>query len=204
MLNTSITPPRVPLIDPRTGLIDRAWYLFFLSLNSVANSVIDDPAIGSSSESLISSYDATLQALAQDVGTQPTPVNLSAEIIKQLEAAGLVDQSSALLSQVVELQKQLEALASQIACSCTELTAELQKQLEALASQIACPCTELTAELQKQLEALQLQPADTFGTMASQNIGISGTAALAKITALGTDGSLTFTNGIITSYVAPT
>lgn len=34
--------------------------------------------------------------------------------------------------------------------------------------------------------------------------GISGTAALAKLTALGTDGSLTFTDGIITAYVAPT
>jgi hypothetical protein len=34
--------------------------------------------------------------------------------------------------------------------------------------------------------------------------GISGTAALAKLTALGTDGSLTFVDGIITAYVAPT
>jgi hypothetical protein len=40
--------------------------------------------------------------------------------------------------------------------------------------------------------------------MAFENIGISGTAALAKLTALGTDGSLTFTDGIITAYVAPT
>jgi hypothetical protein len=43
-----------------------------------------------------------------------------------------------------------------------------------------------------------------LGTMAFQNVGISGTAALAKITTIGTDGSLTFTNGIITAYVAPT
>ena len=43
-----------------------------------------------------------------------------------------------------------------------------------------------------------------LGTMAFKNIGISGTAALAKITALGADGSLTFTDGIITAYVAPT
>jgi hypothetical protein len=40
--------------------------------------------------------------------------------------------------------------------------------------------------------------------MAFQNVGISGTAALAKLTLAGTDGSLTFTNGIITAYVAPT
>jgi hypothetical protein len=43
-----------------------------------------------------------------------------------------------------------------------------------------------------------------LGTMAFQNVGISGTAALAKLTLVGTDGSLTFTNGIITAYVAPT
>ena len=29
---TNITPPRVALTDPRTGLIAREWYLFFLSL----------------------------------------------------------------------------------------------------------------------------------------------------------------------------
>jgi hypothetical protein len=33
MLNPIITPPRVPLVDLRTGVIDRAWYLFLLSLN---------------------------------------------------------------------------------------------------------------------------------------------------------------------------
>jgi hypothetical protein len=43
-----------------------------------------------------------------------------------------------------------------------------------------------------------------LGTMASQNTGISGTAALAKLTSLGSDGSLTFSNGIITAYIAPT
>ena len=32
MVNTNITPPRVPLTDPRTGLIAREWYLFLLSL----------------------------------------------------------------------------------------------------------------------------------------------------------------------------
>ena len=42
---TPITPPRVPLIDPRTGLIDRAWYLFFLSLNDIATNVVDDGKI---------------------------------------------------------------------------------------------------------------------------------------------------------------
>lgn len=29
---TPVTPPRVPLLDPRTGLITREWYLFFASM----------------------------------------------------------------------------------------------------------------------------------------------------------------------------
>ena len=43
-----------------------------------------------------------------------------------------------------------------------------------------------------------------LGTMATQNIGISTTAALAKLTVAGTNGSLTVVNGIITAYTAPT
>jgi hypothetical protein len=106
---TPITPPRVPLIDPRTGLIDRAWYLFFLSLLNAAT-IVDDGGLGTDTVSLIASYDAALQALAQSVETQPLPVDLSAELTKQIEAAGLVNESSALLSQIAEMQKQLEAL----------------------------------------------------------------------------------------------
>src|SRR6267378_5718654 len=30
--STTITPPRVPLIDERTGLISREWFRFFLNL----------------------------------------------------------------------------------------------------------------------------------------------------------------------------
>lgn len=68
---TPITPPRVPLIDPRTGLIDRAWYLFFLSLNDIATGVVDDVNLGVDSISLIASYDQALQTLAQEVETLP-------------------------------------------------------------------------------------------------------------------------------------
>jgi hypothetical protein len=112
MLNPIITPPRVPLVDPATGLVNRAWYLFFLSLNNVANAVVDDPVVGPSAESLIASYDALLQTLAQEVQTQPS-------------------QESA-LDQIAELQKQIDGLQKQIECPCTELTAELQKQVDAL------------------------------------------------------------------------
>ena len=87
---TPVTPPRVPLIDPRTGLIDRAWYLFFVSLNNVATGVIDDSGLTFSSETLIASYDAALFSVNQDLQTQPS--------------------TSAIESQVVEIQKQIQAL----------------------------------------------------------------------------------------------
>jgi hypothetical protein len=79
----------VALIDPRTGLIDRAWYMFFLSLNNAATAVVDSDT-GTNTDSLLASYDAALQTLAQNVDTQP------------------IGQES----QIAEIQKQLEALAS--------------------------------------------------------------------------------------------
>ena len=87
---TPITPPRVPLIDPRTNLIDRAWYLFFLSLNNIASGVIDDSGLTFSSESLLASYDAALRSVNQELQTLPL--------------------DSALVSQTAEMQKQIEAL----------------------------------------------------------------------------------------------
>ena len=93
MLNAPITPPRVPLIDRRTGLIDRAWYLFFLSLNDVATSVIDDSGLTFSAESVIASYDAALRVVNQDLQTLPSTVD-----------------SNSLVSQIAELQKQVEGL----------------------------------------------------------------------------------------------
>ena len=105
-----ITPPRVPLVDPRTGLIDRAWYLFFLSLNNVATTVIDNPSIGPTADSLIASYDAALQELTQDVGIQPVVADPNANLQKQIDDAGIADMSSALLAQVAEQQKQIDGL----------------------------------------------------------------------------------------------
>jgi hypothetical protein len=109
---TPITPPRVPLIDPRTGLIDRAWYLFFLSLFNASQSV-NDVLVAPNTASLLASYDAALQALAQNVNTQPAPVDLSEELAKQIQAVSLEDCCSALVSQLAEVQKQIEALQAQ-------------------------------------------------------------------------------------------
>ena len=107
MLNPIITPPRVPLVDPDTGLISRAWYLFFLSLNNVANDVVNDPVVGPSAESLIASYDALLQTLTQEMQTQPSPSDLvsqMAEMQKQIDAMSLIPaQVTAMLAQLADV-----------------------------------------------------------------------------------------------------
>jgi hypothetical protein len=107
MLNPIITPPRVPLVDPNTGLVNRAWYLFFLSLNNVANAVVDDPDVGPSADSLIASYDAALLTLTQEVETQPdlnALVSQIAEQQKQIDALALLPaQVTAMLSQLADV-----------------------------------------------------------------------------------------------------
>lgn len=86
---TPVTPPRVPLIDSRTGFIDRAWYMFFVSLfNASQNN--DGWQKGADVNSLLASYDAALQALAQAAEAQPS--------------------NSALANEIAELQKQVEGL----------------------------------------------------------------------------------------------
>lgn len=115
---TPITPPRVPLIDPRTGLIDRAWYLFFLSLNNIATNVVDDVNLATDSISLIASYDAALLALAQEVETLPPVVTLPVPDV-------LGDCCSALESQIVEMQKQIEALQVQPIVDTAAITAAI-------------------------------------------------------------------------------
>ena len=99
-----ITPPRVPLVDPRTGLIDRAWYLFFLSLNRAVTGVIDESGVTFSAESTIASVEAELQTLAQFAETLPPVVALPAP-------DALTDCCSGLVSQIAEMQKQIDALA---------------------------------------------------------------------------------------------
>ena len=99
---TPITPPRVPLIDPRTGLIDRAWYMFFLSLFNAAT-VVDQGDISPNVVSLLASYDAALLSVNQELQTLPPVVTLPVPDV-------LGDCCSALESQMAEMQKQIEAL----------------------------------------------------------------------------------------------
>jgi len=97
--NTNITPPRVPLIDERTGLISREWYRFFLNLfvltgsgsnvasltdlqlgppvvttetfNALLPDVVDNEATVSGLQSQIAELATNVQALAS--APMPTP-----------------------------------------------------------------------------------------------------------------------------------
>jgi hypothetical protein len=115
----------VPLIDPRTGLIDRAWYLFFLSLQDIATAVVDDGGTGADAISLLASYDQALMSVNQELQTLPPTVDLSAELIKQIQEANLVDCCSALVSQMAEMQKQIEALQVQPIVDTAAITAAI-------------------------------------------------------------------------------
>lgn len=86
---TNITPPRVPLTDPRNGLISREWYLFLLSLFNQT---------GGSAVSL------------EDVQKGPPTQDL--DISALLAQASLnAESSSALLSQYATLANDVQALA---------------------------------------------------------------------------------------------
>lgn len=68
---TQLTPPRVALIDERSGAISREWYRFFLSLLTATQTNQDEVELAPDATSLIATYDAMLESLAQATETQP-------------------------------------------------------------------------------------------------------------------------------------
>ena len=91
---TNITPPRVPLIDERTGLISREWYRFFLNLFTLTGS-------GTNQTSLV------------DLQLGPPPNQESFTTIN-LELDGVKTQPTeeSAVEQIAEMQKQVDALLS--------------------------------------------------------------------------------------------
>lgn len=69
-------PPRVPLIEPRTGLISREWYLFFQG--------VFDRIGGANSEGIGDVVDAINVATAS---ARPAPTQQLAQAISDLAAA---------------------------------------------------------------------------------------------------------------------
>jgi hypothetical protein len=93
---TNITPPRVPLLDPKTGLITREWYRFFFSLFTLTGG-------GQNTTSLT---DLQLGPPA------PTQENIT-EIIVDIKSLKTQPTQESALEQIAELWKQIDALQSQ-------------------------------------------------------------------------------------------
>ena len=108
---TPITPPRVAVLDPRTGLISREWYMFFLSLFRTAEGAVNADTNGPTTISLVASLDAAIDRLQQE--TQTLPVSVFEQVQPLLDALALELQSRS-LSIIEQIQPDLDDLAQQI------------------------------------------------------------------------------------------
>ena len=106
---TPITPPREPLLNERTGLINRSWYMFFLNLYRAADVVVNSEDLKPSAESLIASLEAALQTVNQELQTLPPAIDYTEDILKLRREHNI--QPSA---QVGELQQQIDTLRQEI------------------------------------------------------------------------------------------
>lgn len=112
---TNITPPRVALIDERTGLISREWYRFFLNLFTLTGG-------------------GTNQTTLVDLQLGPPPVvgeDINGFVI-DIEALKQQPTQESALDQIAELEKQINALASTPVNDVQELVAQIWKTLQAL------------------------------------------------------------------------
>jgi hypothetical protein len=90
---TNITPPRVPLLDPKTGLISREWYRFFLNLFVLTGS-------GQNTASLTDLQLGPPMPTQEDFG----------EVVIDIESAQKQPTQESALDQIAELQKQIDGL----------------------------------------------------------------------------------------------
>jgi hypothetical protein len=82
---TQLTPPRVALIDERSGAISREWYRFFLSLLNATETSQQEASLSVDTNALLASYDAMIIELAQTTETQPQGASLDAVAVVQTQ-----------------------------------------------------------------------------------------------------------------------
>ncbi len=158
---TNITPPRVPLIDQRTGLISREWYRFFLNLFQLTGS-------GQNTTSL-----TDLQ-----LGPPPTQQEDFTDII--IDIQGLLTQP---VAGTPELQAALDAVRQELQTLPPKAVDELQQQINNLRQEVQ---TQRQPELGS-FAALQQDNLSwtTFDTTASSVPTAIGTVAWDGGTTLG-------------------
>ncbi len=82
---TQLTPPRVPLTDDRTGAISREWYRFFLSLLTATEDNLTAAEVSPDTSSLLASYDAMLNSLAQGVESAPDALSVATSLDSKVD-----------------------------------------------------------------------------------------------------------------------
>ena len=109
---TQLTPPRVALIDPRSGAISREWYRFFLSLLTATQTTQAETELSPDAVSLLASYDATFADAIQGLANAPDSgaAEVDAKVDALAQAAG-VTPAAASESEIADIQTQLQALA---------------------------------------------------------------------------------------------
>ena len=85
---TQLTPPRVALLDDRSGAISREWYRFFLSLLTATQNNQAETELSPDTSSLLASYDAMLVSLAQTTESIPDAASAVASLAAELQALG--------------------------------------------------------------------------------------------------------------------
>lgn len=108
---TNLTPPRVDLIDPRSGAISREWYRFFLSLLTATQTTQDEATLAPDALTLLASYDAVFADAVQ--GLESVPDSGAAEVdakVNALAQAAGVTPTAASESEIADIQTQLQAL----------------------------------------------------------------------------------------------
>ena len=108
---TQLTPPRVALIDERSGAISREWYRFFLSLLTATQTNQSETELSPDTSSLLASYDAMLADLAQATETQPDCcVSGEAVLASDIQALA-VTSPGASISALAVVQSDIQSLA---------------------------------------------------------------------------------------------
>jgi len=111
---TQLTPPRVSLIDERSGAISREWYRFFLSLLTATQTNQAETELAPDATSLLASYDAVFGADIQALESAPDCCSETATVdakVNDLAQATGVTPPAATESEIAVIQTQLQNLA---------------------------------------------------------------------------------------------
>lgn len=111
---TQLTPPRVALIDERSGAISREWYRFFLSLLTATVDNQDETTLAPDANALLASYDAVFAEAVQSLEVTPNGSTAAADVDAKVNALGQatgVLPPTATEDDIAVIQSQLQALA---------------------------------------------------------------------------------------------